>query len=121
MFDFDSCERELDYKSLIDEANIGGGPEVKASSTVPLSSCIRQYCEREQLDQTETWYCDKCKTHNRAFKQIRLYKAPKNLIIHLKRFKFSDKGRREKLETYVDFELEGMDIGEYERRAKRAI
>jgi len=31
----------------------------------------------------------------------------------LKRFKFTNNGRRQKLDTVIDFQLEGLDMGEF--------
>jgi len=42
-------------------------------------------------------------------KKFDLWKLPQILIIHLKRFDFNS-GYREKLETLVDFPLEGLDL-----------
>jgi ubiquitin carboxyl-terminal hydrolase 4/11/15 len=41
----------------------------------------------EKLDEGNEWYCPKCKQHKLAAKQMYIYKTPKVLIIHLKRFK----------------------------------
>ena len=87
-------------------ATPGGG-------ALQLLDCIRKYSEREQLDETETWYCNKCKDHVRAFKELAIWRAPPILIIQLKRFVFKKNGFREKIDTHVDFPLEGLDISEF--------
>jgi len=43
-------------------------------------------------------------------KKIDLWRLPTILVIHLKRFSFS-KFFRDKIDTFVDFPLEGLDMG----------
>lgn len=71
------------------------------------------------------WYCWKCKEHRLATKYLQLYRAPPILIIALKRFKqtknqsrFSysygyDSGGTDKLDTKVNFPIEGLDLKEH--------
>jgi ubiquitin C-terminal hydrolase len=73
--------------------------------------CIRKYCQKEQLEETDMWYCDRCREHVPAWKQIGLYRLPPILIVHLKRFQFSATShRRSKIETPIDFPLVGLDL-----------
>jgi ubiquitin carboxyl-terminal hydrolase 4/11/15 len=68
----------------------------------------------EQLEETEMWYCNRCKEHVRAWKQFHLYRAPPILIIHLKRFQYSaTTHRRDKINIFIDFPLEGLDLSEH--------
>ncbi len=50
-----------------------------------------------------------CKEHKQAVKKLDLWKLPKYLIIHLKRFTVNG-SFREKNEDMVDFPLVGLDI-----------
>lgn len=34
--------------------------------SIPLDACFQKYTEREQLGQSELWYCSKCKTHRQV-------------------------------------------------------
>lgn len=49
----------------------------------------------------------------RAFKSIQLYKTPKILIFALKRFKASNRMFKQKLETLVEFPINGLDLTKY--------
>jgi ubiquitin carboxyl-terminal hydrolase 4/11/15 len=78
---------------------------------ISVLDCIQNYCKKEQLEDSEMWYCNKCKKHVRAWKQFHLYRAPPILIIHLKRFFFSaSTHRRDKITRQIDFPLEGLDL-----------
>jgi len=81
------------------------------SNGISVLDCIEKYCEIEQLDETEMWYCDKCKEHVAAWKHIHLYRMPPILIVHFKRFHYNSiSHRRDKIDLLVDFPLKGLDL-----------
>ena len=51
-----------------------------------LEECLSHTVQQTQLDEDQTYECDKCKKHNRSFRKITLWRAPPVLIINLKRF-----------------------------------
>jgi len=78
---------------------------------ISILDCIRKYCQIEQLEETEMWFCSECKEHVPAWKQFHLYRAPPILIVHLKRFHYSPlTHRRDKIDALVDFPLKGLDL-----------
>jgi len=79
-------------------ANAGGEDE---SGDLTLDRCFRQFSTREQLGKMDTWYCPKCKDHVQAFKKMDLWKVPKVLTVHLKRFQYDNGYFREKLDVPV--------------------
>ena len=82
-----------------------------AKSALSVSKCISKYCQIEQLEESDMWYCDQCKEHVRAWKQCHLYRSPPILIVHLKRFHFSAvTHRRDKIDTLIDFPLKNLDL-----------
>lgn len=86
----------------------------KPKTTTTVLDCIDKYCQMEQLEETEMWYCNRCKKHVRAWKQFHIYRAPPILIIHLKRFQYSaTTHRRDKLGEFIDFPLEGLDLTDH--------
>lgn len=83
----------------------------KKKTGVSIMDCIEKYCELEQLDESDMWYCNKCKEHVRAWKRVSLYRTPPILIVHLKRFHYSSTThRRDKIDTLIDFPLSGLDL-----------
>lgn len=96
----------------IDDMPSTGSP--KKVDAVTLMDCITKHCEKEQLEETEAWYCSSCKEHVRGFKEEYIYKAPPILIVNLKRFIFSPTThRRNKIDTFIDFPLEGLDLSQF--------
>jgi hypothetical protein len=102
-------EKEFELIEEPDDDDLSG--EVDPDITV--LDCIEKYCQKEQLEESEMWYCSKCKNHVRAWKQFHLYRAPPILIVHLKRFFFSaSTHRRDKITKKIDFPLKGLDLTE---------
>ena len=44
---------------------------------------------------------------------MELWRLPDVLVVHLKRFEFRNVLRREKLETFVDYPVEGLDMSKH--------
>ena len=74
-----------------------------------LSDCFEAFAKEETLRKSEAYYCSSCKEHVQANKKCDLFKLPDILIISLKRFVY-DAYRRDKIDTYVDFPLENLDL-----------
>ena len=52
-----------------------------------LDSLFRQFTTEELLTGNDQYYCSKCTEHRDAKKTLQLFKTPKIMVIHLKRFK----------------------------------
>jgi ubiquitin carboxyl-terminal hydrolase 4/11 len=76
---------------------------------ITLDDCLNEFGKEEILSEMDTWYCPKCKEHRRATKKFELWKTPDILVMHLKRFS-SSAMRRDKLDVFVDFPVEGLDL-----------
>lgn len=84
-----------------------------SNSTISLQDCLEQFTQPERLDEDNKWYCSSCKSHVRAEKTMEVWRLPNILVVHLKRFEFKHSLRREKLETVVNFPIEGLDMSTY--------
>ncbi|KAJ3100042.1 ubiquitin-specific protease doa4 [Phlyctochytrium planicorne] len=89
----------------IPERNSAG----KKGGPVYLSDCLAKFSEPEILDGDDAWHCPRCKTRRRTKKTLTVSRLPVVLIVHLKRFYFEGPFK-DKLETYVDFPIEGLDL-----------
>ncbi|CAK4658374.1 hypothetical protein LEN26_013559 [Aphanomyces euteiches] len=78
-----------------------------------LDDCFKKFTSPEQLDQDNLWYCSTCKEHRQATKTMQLYKLPDVLILSLKRFEYRNEVVRDKLDTMVDFPLDGLNMAPY--------
>lgn len=96
----------------------GGNGSAAREGALNLASCFKAYATEEQLDKQNEWYCNKCKAHVRAYKQLGLWSVPDIFIVVLKRFHynqgwFKHSVSREKISSMVDFPIEGLDMGPF--------
>jgi Ubiquitin carboxyl-terminal hydrolase len=110
-------ERSFDakeFENVDDQSDNAARIQSTKNKTKSVLDCIDKFCQKEQLEETEQWYCNKCKMHVRAWKQFHLYRSSPHLIVHLKRFHFSPTThRRNKITALVDFPLKGLDLSEH--------
>lgn len=83
----------------------------KRNKGMSLDDCLTEFTKEEQLGEDDLWYCPQCKKHQQATKKFDLWKAPDVLVVHLKRFSNS-RILRDKIDTMVDFPIEGLDISD---------
>ncbi|KAI4601803.1 CSN-associated deubiquitinating enzyme Ubp12 [Pestalotiopsis sp. 9143b] len=100
-----SCETLADPE--LDKAQLSRARRKK--NGISLEDCLDEFEREEVLSEHDTWYCPRCKQHQRASKKFDLWKTPDILVVHLKRFSSSG-WRREKLDVLVDFPVEGLDL-----------
>ena len=81
-----------------------------------LNDCLKLFCEEELLNSDNMWYCNNCKKHKTAKKQIRLFKLPQYLIIQLKKFKNNSGffySSNEKKDIFIKYPLNNLDLNKY--------
>ncbi|KAL4511802.1 hypothetical protein ABPG72_012647 [Tetrahymena utriculariae] len=85
----------------------------KLDAKTNIYDCLNLFEQPERLGEDNEWYCPVCKQHQKAQKQIVIYRAPEILILHLKRFKGSSGIFKSKLTKVVDFPIEGLDMTDF--------
>lgn len=90
----------------------------KRKRGLTLQDCLDEFTKEEKLGEDDLWYCPQCKKHQQATKKFDLWKAPDILVVHLKRFSNS-RTLRDKIDTFIDFPIEGLDLGDMVR--ERAV
>lgn len=104
-------ESEFDFEEFPNDNEESKSGDSGGQKSITVMDCIEKYCQKEQLEETEMWYCNKCKDHVRAWKQFHLFRTPPILIVHLKRFHYSaSTHRRNKITSFIDFPLVGLDL-----------
>mmetsp|Transcript_343 Transcript_343/g.681 ORF Transcript_343/g.681 Transcript_343/m.681 type:complete len:627 (+) Transcript_343:393-2273(+) len=76
---------------------------------ITLTDCLREFTDRETLD-VQDYKCENCKRAQRITKRMGIYKPPRVLVIHLKRFSWHS---RRKIDATVHFPVTNLDIGEF--------
>ncbi|QCE09523.1 ubiquitin carboxyl-terminal hydrolase 8 [Vigna unguiculata] len=84
----------------------------RSQESVSLYKCLEAFLQEEPLGPEDMWYCPGCKKHRQASKKLDLWRLPKILVIHLKRFQYS-RYLKNKLETCVDFPVDNLDLTAY--------
>ncbi|ETI47255.1 hypothetical protein L915_08326 [Phytophthora nicotianae] len=79
-----------------------------------LAHCMEIFTAKETIPEA---YCGHCKTLHPATKKMDLWRLPPLLVIHLKRFCFTQVSRR-KLHHLVDFPLRGLQFGDFVARKR---
>jgi ubiquitin carboxyl-terminal hydrolase 8 len=74
-----------------------------------LEQCVQEFTKEEILDNEDKWNCPRCRSQQRAKKKIDIWKLPSILIVHLKRFEFSET-KKGKIKDYVDFPIKNLDL-----------
>ncbi|XP_030511259.1 ubiquitin carboxyl-terminal hydrolase 8-like isoform X2 [Rhodamnia argentea] len=80
--------------------------------SVSLYKCLEAFLKEEPLGPEDMWYCPSCKQHQQASKKLDLWRLPEILVVHLKRFSYSQ-FLKNKLETIVDFPIKDLDLSSY--------
>ncbi|CAF4998205.1 unnamed protein product [Rotaria sp. Silwood1] len=80
-------------------------------SKLRLEECLQGFVSSETLD--DLWICQQktCQQSTSATKQLQFKSLPHVVIIQLKRFSYSN-GLRRKLDSFVDFPIDGLDLSE---------
>jgi ubiquitin carboxyl-terminal hydrolase 4/11/15 len=82
-------------------------------NSVSLYECFESFTQPERLDDDNMLYCSGCKKHGRAMKTVTLWRIPKILVVHLKRFEYRGTFNRSKIGVLVDFPLDGLDLSHH--------
>jgi len=76
---------------------------------VSLDDCFQLYNEGETLDKDNAWRCEGCNKRVSAQKCISIWKKPRHMVLHLKRFKKNGT----KNTAHVDFPMDNLNIDDY--------
>lgn len=84
----------------------------RAGPICSLSDCLVSFTDLETLQETEWYYCVRCRRRQPSTKQLSLHTLPNVLCLHLKRFRFNS-FLRTKLTTQIGFPLQNLDMSPY--------
>mmetsp|Transcript_23782 Transcript_23782/g.31084 ORF Transcript_23782/g.31084 Transcript_23782/m.31084 type:complete len:1149 (-) Transcript_23782:213-3659(-) len=85
----------------------------ESNTATTLQHCFDKFTKPEKLDKDNPWYCSKCQDFRQATKTLQLWRIPDILILVLKRFEFRNVLYRDKLEAYIDFPINGLDMSSF--------
>ncbi|MES1905452.1 MAG: Ubiquitin carboxyl-terminal hydrolase 15, partial [Paramarteilia canceri] len=118
---YENCQQAVD-ESLLVMSNTKNGQNIdkkddklfnfNSNEDVTLFDCLNMYLSEEQLEHENSWYCNRCKNHVNAYKQLQLWKMPKVLLVHFNRFRYNFFSRN-KITTPINFPATNLDLGSY--------
>jgi len=76
---------------------------IKMTGMISLRECLDSFITTERMEECG-FKCSKCKSIDNFEKELSVYRFPKILVVHLKRF-YNSAMRREKLNTTVEIPL----------------
>lgn len=79
--------------------------------SVSLYDCLDEFIEAERMEKCG-FRCEKCKAVDRMDKDMTIFRFPKILVIHIKRFCGSTARNRQKLSTGIDIPKR-LDMSKY--------
>ncbi|CAF1482414.1 unnamed protein product [Adineta ricciae] len=118
------CELTVDNVVLVEQDDFTGSEPYKQynkrTKQLTLDGCLREFCSIEKLE--DSWLCEQesCRKHTEATKQLQFSRLPQILIIQLKRFSHKD-GVREKIETFVEYPIQELDLSSFSPSSSEAI
>jgi len=91
---------------------------VRYLGSIKLQECLEKFIEPERMVATG-FKCSKCRRQVDIEKDLTIYRFPKILVIHLKRF-YHSAMRREKLNTTVNFP-ETLDMTAFSPHSSKSL
>lgn len=89
-------------------------PKNTTQDIYTLDDCIKYTFKDEQLDKHNKCDCDFCGIKNKSIKKTKLWKTPKILIIHFKRFMTNEYGQQTaKITDPINYPIKNLDLTEY--------
>ncbi|CAH1786040.1 unnamed protein product [Owenia fusiformis] len=83
--------------------------------TITLQDCLAAFFSADELKGDNMYSCEKCKKLRNGMKYSKVLELPEILCIHMKRFRHEFM-YSSKINSYVSFPLEGLDMGPYLHR-----
>jgi hypothetical protein len=110
VLDFSKLDK-VDLHSSLDSARKSASASA-SSNTITIQDCLNYDKVGIKLEEGNEWFCGECKNHVLPTKKLELYRIPKILIFHFKRFK--QRGyMTDKIDKLIDFPLDGLDLSPY--------
>lgn len=82
--------------------------------TFNIYDCLDLMTKEEQLDDDNKMNCEMCGLQNRAHSQSLLWKTPKVLVLHIKRFLVNSYGiTSQKITNSVEYPITNLDLEKY--------
>lgn len=87
---------------------------LELNKEINLNDCLKHSFQDEKFDKDNKVNCDFCGIKNKSTKKNKIWKSPKILIIHFKRFKTNEYGQHvAKITNQIIYPIKNFDISNY--------
>lgn len=93
-------------------------PIPAVTGSVHLQDCLNLFLVTESMSGEAAWDCPSCKQKRKAEKRMIIARLPKILIIQFNRFRCETAWQSKKLQTYVQFPSNSLDMNAYVDRTR---
>ena len=83
-----------------------------------LMRMFEHFLKEETLE--DSFHCEKCKQKRKFKKAFAIWRLPKVLVVHLKRFHYG-KFKKEKIRHCVNFPVENLDLTDYVKESGKPL
>ena len=110
---FDSKKYRVRQSEWTEDATLRTVPtNAPRTSAIALDSVLESATKTQIMNGMDQWYCPRCKKHQDAKKEERMWISPKYLIVQLKRFRSDSTGYASKNEAHIDIPVR-LDVRPY--------
>ncbi|XXQ37928.1 Ubiquitin carboxyl-terminal hydrolase [Plasmodiophora brassicae] len=95
-----------------DSSVVDAHSECDPEPAIDLQQCMGIFTKQEVLAEQDAWFCPSCREFRCASKRLDIWRIPRILAIHLKRFQYSGMWRN-KITTMVDFPMTGLTLDDW--------
>jgi ubiquitin C-terminal hydrolase len=89
-------------------------PDTDPNKSFSIYDCLDNMVHEEQLDMDNKLNCDMCGLKNRGYSKIQLWRTPKILVLHLKRFMVNQFGiPTRKLNNDISYPIKNLNLMKY--------
>jgi ubiquitin carboxyl-terminal hydrolase 2/21 len=82
---------------------MGVGRFALPPSSLSVTDCLEAFAEDEPMLESNAFQCPRCAVKGSATKRLRVQRWPRVLVVHLKRFQWTDRGRPgKKIDSAID-------------------
>lgn len=81
-----------------------------SSGNVTLEKCLDSFVKSEEISLEDHWICERCNVPRAGLRKSDIWRLPDLVMIQLKRFQFLENHHRQKMRSFVEFPLHGLDF-----------
>lgn len=81
-----------------------------SSGNVTLQKCLDSFVKSEEISLEDHWICERCNVPRAGLRKSDIWRLPDLVMIQLKRFQFLENQHRQKMRSFVEFPLYGLDF-----------